>query len=539
MTLRQKILLLGVFAIAGMVFALWLQYGSYSVQVHAMELTKRNVRAVGTLSFATHELQKERGLTTMAPSARDDPTLVRQVRNTDAALARLAGAGIDIAGLRESLARLRTAVTAKTIDLPAARDAYSGLVHTLIDEMDRLTREPEVAVAATNISAHAHLVAAKEYLGQMRATLGYWVEHRRDDSVSVENLIRLKTIHEEELRKLRREASPELRDVLAAQFSGQEVEKTLHAVARITATGSLPQELDASAWWSMATLAIDRLKIVEDHSLQLIEKEAEDGLAQLRSAMRLGVIATVASGLVILALVLSATLSLLRALDRILASIELISASEDFKIRIPADSPDEIGRISRSFNELLDIAERLLKEKDRLANTDTLTGANNRLRFAQVLGEEAERKRRNKTPMALIMLDIDHFKRVNDTYGHNVGDEVLKAIAKLVGSEIRATDFFGRWGGEEFVLLLRDDGCDAAVTLAEKLRTQIAVADFPTVGKLTCSFGVAAWEQDDTEANLVARADKALYESKRAGRNRVCCQRTGRSDCPGRAACGQ
>ena len=123
--------------------------------------------------------------------------------------------------------------------------------------------------------------------------------------------------------------------------------------------------------------------------------------------------------------------------------------------------------------------------------------------------------------MALVMFDVDHFKRINDTYGHNVGDEVLKALANLVSTEVRVTDFFGRWGGEEFVLLLRDDDCEAAMAAAEKLRNLIASSDIPSVGKVTCSFGVAAWMLGDTEASLVARADKALYAAKHAGRNCV------------------
>jgi diguanylate cyclase (GGDEF)-like protein len=255
--------------------------------------------------------------------------------------------------------------------------------------------------------------------------------------------------------------------------------------------------------------------------------------------MRLGVIITLGIGLAVVIMAISATVALLRALDRALGSMELIAASQDFQIRIPADTPDEIGRISRSFNQLLDIAERLLKEKDYLATTDPLTGVNNRLRFAKVLGDEAERKRRTNTPMALVMFDVDHFKRINDTYGHNVGDEVLKALANLVSTEVRVTDFFGRWGGEEFVLLLRDDDCEAAMAAAEKLRNLIASSDIPSVGKVTCSFGVAAWMLGDTEASLVARADKALYESKKGGRNLVTCTQGVTGNCHGRVRCAQ
>lgn len=538
MTLRQQILLLGLVSIAGMFLALWLQYRSYAAQLQAIEVVAQNVKAVAALSRATHEMQKERGLTTIKHSKTEDQVLAEQISQTDSALSRLAGTGVRIADLDESLARLRKTALAATTEQLTIRDDYTKLIQNLIDVMDRLTRDFDAADNA-DIAAHTHLVAAKEYLGQIRATLGYWAGQKRNGYLVLNNLIRLQSMCEEQKRKFMQEASPELRKTFAAKFTGPEVEQTLQMVTQIVAIGALPQELDEQVWWSMATSAIDRLKVVEDRSLELIEQKAERKLAQLRKAMRFGVVVTLALGLAVLILAISATTSLLRALGRALASMELIAASQDFQCRIPDDSPDEIGRISRSFNQLLGIAERLLKEKDYLATTDPLMGINNRLRFAQVLHEESGRKRRAGTPMALVIFDIDHFKRINDTYGHDGGDEVLKALANLVSGDIRTSDFFARWGGEEFVLLLRDDDCDAAMTLAEKLRNQIANTDFPAVGKVTCSFGVTAWKQDDTEANFVARADRALYAAKNGGRNQVICTKGAQGSCCGRALCAQ
>ena len=525
MTLRHKILLLGVMALAGMFVALWLQYRSYSAQSQAIEFVARNVKTVSALSNAAHELQKERGLTTIQRSNADSKALAEQIGHTDAVLSKLSGTNIHIPNLDESLARLRGMAVAATTERLTIRDGYTNLLQSLIDEMDRLTSEPEAAVAKTNINAHIHLVTAKEYLGQIRATLGYWIEHKTNDPVVLFSLIRLKSLYDEELRKFRMQAAPGLNDAFAVTFSGQETERTMAILTQLVATGKLPQALGVQAWWSTVTSAIDRLKVVEDRSLDLIEQKAEGELAQLRNAMRFGVISILAAGLVVFSLAVSATISLLRALDRALASMERIASSQDFHLRIPADSPDEIGYLFRNFNQLLDIAERLLTEKDYLASTDSLTGISNRLEFSKVLRDETDRKRRHETPMALILLDVDHFKHINDSYGHNTGDEVLKTLTRLIGSGIRHTDFFARCGGEEFVLLLRDDGSDVAMAAAEKLRIQIASANFPAVGKVTCSFGVTAWEHDDTPATFVARADKALYASKRAGRNRVACEK--------------
>lgn len=526
MTLRQKILLLGMIAFAGMFVALWLQYRIYGTQSEAIEMVARNVKTVRALSSAAHELQKERGLTTIQNSKTDGKARTEQIGHTDAALNRLAGTDIRIPNLNESLARLRYMAAAATMDRLTIRDGYTLLLQSLIDEMYRLTREPKAAVAKADIDAHAHLVTAKEYLGQIRATLGYWIEHKTNDPVMLVSLVRLKSLYDEELRKFRLDAAPDLNEAFAVTFSGQETRQTVAIMAQLAATGKLPRALGVQAWWSMATSAIDRLKVVEDRSLEFIEQKAEGELARLRNAMRFGVISILAAGLFVLVLAASATISLLRALDRALASMERIASSQDFHLRIPADSQDEIGHISRNFNQLLDIAERLLTEKDYLASTDPLTGISNRLQFSKVLRIETDRKLHTETPMSLILLDVDHFKSINDTYGHNVGDEVLKILADLVSMMIRTTDLFARWGGEEFVLLLKDDDCDVAMATAEKLRVQIASADFPAVGKVTCSFGVAVWEQDDTAASFVARADKALYASKKAGRNRVTCEKS-------------
>lgn len=539
MTLRNKILMLGFVAILGMFFAQWLQYRSYATQARAIETVTRNVTEVGALSQATHELQKERGLATIKQFSASNQALAEQLRRTDESLSRLAATRIRVAGLDDSLVRLRAVAASDSAALLTIRDGYTGLLQNLFDEMGRLTHEPEASVPRVDVTAHGHLMKAKEYLGQTRATLGYGIGLKHDDPAVISGLIRLKSLYDEEMRMLELAPSPELHAATAAQLSGNEVARTLRVVTQIAATGELPKELDGQTWWSLATAAIDRLKRAEDHSLELIEQKAEGELTRSRNAMHLGVIITLGVGLAAFILALSTTATLIRALDRALASIEYISITKNFRSRLPVQSPDEIGRISRSFNRLLDVAEKLLNEKDSLATTDTLTGIHNRMRFAKVLDEEADRKRRNKMPMSLIIFDVDHFKHINDEHGHNVGDEVLKTLSNLVGKETRSTDFFCRWGGDEFILLLKDDDCDAAIAAAEKIRSLVEAADFPIVGKVTCSFGVSAWTPGDTEGNLVVRADKALYESKKEGRNQVRCPQGDWKSCRGRAQCSQ
>lgn len=155
------------------------------------------------------------------------------------------------------------------------------------------------------------------------------------------------------------------------------------------------------------------------------------------------------------------------------------------------------------------------------ATTDPLTGLNNRLHFDQALASEMERSLRFGTPLSLILYDIDHFKRVNDTYGHLTGDNVLVQLSRFVPNLIRTTDVLARWGGEEFIILASGTGGPMAFQAAEKLRDAVGQVVFADVGTLTCSFGVAQWLPGESAAELVARADEALYRAKANGRNQV------------------
>ncbi len=156
-----------------------------------------------------------------------------------------------------------------------------------------------------------------------------------------------------------------------------------------------------------------------------------------------------------------------------------------------------------------------------LSQTDQLTQIFNRVKFHDSLAQEISRARRYQTELALIMLDIDHFKRINDNYGHDVGDDVLVGLSELVKTCIRETDIFARWGGEEFMLLLPHTPLNCAAKLGERIRAAIEKHDFPQVGTVTSSFGVTQYIESDSEETFTKRVDRALYKAKQKGRNRV------------------
>lgn len=160
-------------------------------------------------------------------------------------------------------------------------------------------------------------------------------------------------------------------------------------------------------------------------------------------------------------------------------------------------------------------------ELERLSVTDKLTGIYNRVKLEATLAIELNRAARYGDNFAVILVDLDHFKRVNDTLGHQAGDLVLQAIAQLFKSNIRTVDTFGRWGGEEFLVICPHSMIEEAEKLAEHLRRQVQSYDFGEIGAITASFGVTAYRAGDSSIDILGRADEALYKSKEAGRNTV------------------
>ncbi len=168
----------------------------------------------------------------------------------------------------------------------------------------------------------------------------------------------------------------------------------------------------------------------------------------------------------------------------------------------------------------------LMEGTAKMAMFDPLTNLYNRRSFYDILEKEKARCDRNSTQMAVIMSDLDNFKKVNDTYGHSLGDNVLVKFAELCNSELRAKDYVCRWGGEEFLLLLTDTGIAEGITTAERLRkkledTAIILNDAPALF-VTASFGVHLYDGKMTVDENIAEADRLMYLAKKSGRNRVC-----------------
>jgi diguanylate cyclase (GGDEF)-like protein len=165
--------------------------------------------------------------------------------------------------------------------------------------------------------------------------------------------------------------------------------------------------------------------------------------------------------------------------------------------------------------------EELARKLDFRATTDPLTGLFNRRKFNHELSLGISRAQRYGTPLSLVIFDVDHFKAINDTYGHQVGDKVLIDLSKLIAARLRKTDVFARWGGEEFIILVPEASASMALQLAENLRDSIRQSVSGDAETVTCSFGIAEFKDGDSADTFISRADEALYRAKINGRNRV------------------
>jgi len=180
---------------------------------------------------------------------------------------------------------------------------------------------------------------------------------------------------------------------------------------------------------------------------------------------------------------------------------------------------DEEGNKIGYIGFYKDITDKKIIEK--LAQTDHLTQLYNRQKLDEVIQTEFVSAEKYGSSLAILMLDIDRFKLVNDQYGHQVGDTVLIEFSKIILNEVRRSDFVGRFGGEEFLVVLPNTNLQNAIFLAEKLRKKVASFLFSTVGHKTVSIGVSAYKSGDHIQSLLKRADDALYLAKNSGRNLV------------------
>lgn len=230
--------------------------------------------------------------------------------------------------------------------------------------------------------------------------------------------------------------------------------------------------------------------------------------------------------------------SIVAPLHRLInATGQIVKGNLDIPIAVVAQK-DEVGKLAQMFNLMTEklrqnqkdilAANKTMQQKnqllEKLSVTDSLTGLYNRNKLNSIIDDQLSRFKRNKRPFAMFMIDVDHFKTLNDTLGHIAGDEILSKVGKTLTDSIRDIDFAARYGGDEFIVILTEATVQDALKTAERIRSQVTEIYCKTIGKslnITLSIGIIQSEpEDDSPTTLISRADNALYEAKRSGRNR-------------------
>ena len=222
----------------------------------------------------------------------------------------------------------------------------------------------------------------------------------------------------------------------------------------------------------------------------------------------------IASFIVILILLLSSDV-ISKYIKRIIT--ECKAQIDSKKLELIAINETLENRLVQRTEELKEATDKL----EVLSTTDSLTDTHNRYSIMKILDLEVDRAKRYNNPLTIFMYDIDHFKRVNDTHGHKVGDDVLYALTKVIKKTLRDIDIVGRYGGEEFLVIMPSTLLHDSIDVAQRVCETVSEHKFKTVPQITISIGLVELQRDETMDMLFTRADKLLYKSKNSGRNRV------------------
>jgi diguanylate cyclase (GGDEF)-like protein/hemerythrin-like metal-binding protein len=519
---------------------------------------------IAQVNDITHSLQAERGLSSGLTSSHYlhfNERLSAQRIMTDKAITKFLTllASELVPSVRDSirfysadvhnelteLVKHRKQLDNKKASFAESYKAYTHLIERLLSVSENLTHVEMPSHLASDISAISAVMLFKEYMGQIRAIGMNAVMAEQEDLYGNFNLNLLVGKQLNVLRVFHYSANGEQKnlctDYCDAQIHQQLLEQRFsHVMSKHTL------EQRSKHWFDLMSADVDKLKVLTGKFTANFKEKIQ--LESKRLERNYFVILVLLSIFLVSAILFSLILnhSIIHPIRRITDALDkMAQGHKDFQFKESSGS-DEIGAMQSAYEKLrrkllqVDVFQSLVNRQkneieyrksqqahfETLAFTDALTGAVNRHQFNKVLADEIKRADNNQLPLSIMLLDIDHFKQVNDSYGHGVGDEVLIMFYRACKSAVRASDVVARIGGEEFVIILPKTHEKNAYQFAERLREKIqqleVIVDEHKID-LTVSIGVSQWRRDSFSSaeEFVDSADKLLYQAKNRGRNRV------------------
>jgi diguanylate cyclase (GGDEF)-like protein len=532
-SIRHQLLLLGALATGSIWAGALLQYFELRHQSQRLQDVQHDLRAARQQAEVARLVAQERGLSNgwlAQATGGNTAELVDVRRQVDASLGRMATSNDEVPQVPlavavstrvEQLPRLRGRIDRRELRPPEAFGFYSALVAHLQDGAARRLADGMVAVGLPYEHLN-HLQQAAEHLAQLRGVTNGVLRSGELTPPQEAALLRQRALYDQAVRLYSRSVPATTASANASALDAPAVSSSLERINRLLELRRVDlMGLDATAWWTLASEAVDTLQRAAAAESTALAGQADTRMAELNRRQQLTVAALVVLGVVTLFLVLGTVGRIVRGLRRLLDGLEAVGTQRSFDVRIDDTPPDEFGTISSGINKLIAVAGSVVEEQERLSMTDGLTAVTNRRGFDLQLSARTTPSRQQKPPLSLVMIDVDHFKSINDSQGHATGDTVLKSLAQVLRSALRPDDLLARFGGEEFVALLPGCPLPEALAVTEKLRAAVQAHDFGFGRPVTASFGVAQFSAGQSPEALIAAADARLYAAKAAGRNRV------------------
>lgn len=558
----KRIFLSAIIPLGGMLlFGTIILYNNL-IKFTNMKKTSEITKIVASVDKVVHDMQIERGLSIghlTSTNNKFKKSLIQQRVSVDGSalifLSKISAPQIKHISVIQpyiktfqtdysTLSRLRDRVDAKEITQEKAIKKYTQIIDNILNITPKiafLNYDRDISTNITTLSSLQHL---KEALGQQRAYATMIIEKHGGSLEDYLIFAKLDGTQRAFFETFTQSASASQRDEYNA-IRSSEIAKMIDKYKQNIYLKEF-DSLDTQIWFDSITTLIDEMKIFEDkilsHINSLVDAIIEDSIINLLLWLAFATTILIIT-LSILYTFRTSTKYQIHQLTN--AMRDLAKGGRSLRL-----SPININRDELAFmyDAYETTRQKLLKgdiytqlylykkeleiqnqqkqnvELQEMAFIDPLTGAMNRRKFDELSQEELNRSIRYKSELSFLMLDIDHFKNINDTYGHDVGDEVLKHFSSICLDMARSLDIVARVGGEEFVVMLRETDSKGAFIFAERFREKIFASELKIDGniiKYTLSVGIASRYEDDNEVKaILQRADKALYEAKNSGRNR-------------------